>query len=340
MAKSSFRTRPNLSDLQFRQIVGSELTLEGINDFVGKLKSKGIEIDGDVSQPEAYDGYVLTYDMGLNKILLKESTGGGGVPTTGLTYQPPSHTFTKLIPTQNLFEVKEVINIIEFRTIFKRGTVSFNNDVEGYRSGLPEKFKYAGPELEEDTEYVAFGSDYNKVYRNDQTIDNYSVILGNINVWTSQVDYLEGPELSHLVSEGYSPLPPGSTSVISIIIEGVYPLFATILNIDDLTKITPLYSMINSNNIEISLVGETNNPPERQKFDVPLPWLNSRPLKGIMEFNEIAQQFQYPGGSQSSSLQVWDVSDTQHNIQGENINYKRYTNTGYLRSAVKIRLVF
>lgn len=41
----SFYTRPILEDDQFKQLSGSTLTLSGSTDFVGTLKSKGIEID-------------------------------------------------------------------------------------------------------------------------------------------------------------------------------------------------------------------------------------------------------------------------------------------------------
>lgn len=46
----TFFTRPNLSDIQFRQKVDSILTLEGETNFLGTLKSKNTEIDAEVDE--------------------------------------------------------------------------------------------------------------------------------------------------------------------------------------------------------------------------------------------------------------------------------------------------
>jgi hypothetical protein len=68
-----FKTKPILSDRQVKQPTGSVLTLSGSTDFVGTLKSKGIEINA--SADNAQPGYILTYDG--TKIALSESTGAG-----------------------------------------------------------------------------------------------------------------------------------------------------------------------------------------------------------------------------------------------------------------------
>ncbi len=69
-----FFTRPDLSDIQFKQLTGSTLTMSGTTDFTGTLKSKGVEIDGTFTGGTGTS--VLTYIAG--KIRLAPSTGGGG----------------------------------------------------------------------------------------------------------------------------------------------------------------------------------------------------------------------------------------------------------------------
>lgn len=70
-----FFTRPDLSDIQFRQLTGSTLTMSGVTDFHGTLKSKGTIIDGTITgATSAATGHVLTYIAG--KIQLAPSSGG------------------------------------------------------------------------------------------------------------------------------------------------------------------------------------------------------------------------------------------------------------------------
>jgi hypothetical protein len=74
---AGFFTRPDLSDIQFKQMSGSTLTMSGVTNFVGTLKSKGVEIDATLTgATSAMTGHVLTF-IG-NKIRLAPSTGGGG----------------------------------------------------------------------------------------------------------------------------------------------------------------------------------------------------------------------------------------------------------------------
>lgn len=70
---TGFFTRPDLSDTQVKQMTGSTLTMSGSTNFIGKLKSKGIEIDATISSGVT-TGSTLTY-IGGGKIML--STGSG-----------------------------------------------------------------------------------------------------------------------------------------------------------------------------------------------------------------------------------------------------------------------
>ena len=80
----SFFTRPELTDEQFKQLSTSVLTLSGETDFVGVLKSKGVEIDA--STGGTFAGYVLTLDPSGVIILKSGGTGtglyGGDSPST------------------------------------------------------------------------------------------------------------------------------------------------------------------------------------------------------------------------------------------------------------------
>lgn len=69
---AGFFTRPNLSDIQFRQLTGDTINLSGTTNFAGTLKSKGVEIDGTFT---GTTGSVLTYIGG--KIRLAPSSSAG-----------------------------------------------------------------------------------------------------------------------------------------------------------------------------------------------------------------------------------------------------------------------
>ena len=76
---AGFFTRPDLSDIQFKQMSGSTLTLSGITDFFGVLKSKGVEIDATLTgATSATTGHVLTYLDGKIRLAPSGSGGGGG----------------------------------------------------------------------------------------------------------------------------------------------------------------------------------------------------------------------------------------------------------------------
>jgi len=69
-----FFARPNLEDVSFKQLTGSTLTMSGTTNFVGVLKSKGIEIDATTG---ATTGTVLTYIGGKIKL---HCSGAGSTP--------------------------------------------------------------------------------------------------------------------------------------------------------------------------------------------------------------------------------------------------------------------
>ncbi|GAG53981.1 unnamed protein product, partial [marine sediment metagenome] len=65
---TNFRTRPDLDDRQFKQKSTSVLTLSGTTNYLGPLKSSGIEIDASTGGTSVGD--VLTWNG--TKILLLE----------------------------------------------------------------------------------------------------------------------------------------------------------------------------------------------------------------------------------------------------------------------------
>lgn len=79
----SFFTRLPLEDRQVKQETGSTLTLSGETNFVGTLKSKGIEIDASISGTSIGD--ILTWDGSKIKLEASPTFSGGSVIYSGAT---------------------------------------------------------------------------------------------------------------------------------------------------------------------------------------------------------------------------------------------------------------
>lgn len=249
-------------------------------------------------------------------------------PTAFPTLTNPNNTFVDNV--NNLQEIGASINIT-FTSGFDRGSISPQyNATSPFRSGLPNSYEYTGAQIA-----GTFASTSLTDVRN---ASNYIVIQGNQS-WQGRVNYDAGVQPYDSKGNPYlSPLPAGNTSYKSVSLEGVYPLFATWENIITPTKLDTLYSMISGNNIFFPLVNESGG--NKHKFDIPVTWLTSRPLKGIQTYNTFAMQWEYQGGSQTSSLTFWNTSGTSHIIQGNSISYLRYTYNGVDRGNIDIRLIF
>jgi hypothetical protein len=173
------------------------------------------------------------------------------------------------------------------------------------------------------------------------TIASYEVTQG-IQTWTNFWDYDEGVQPYDSKGDPYdSSLAAGSTAVDSLSFEGVYPIFATTVNITTLTE-QPLVSMITGNNIEIQMVAEPPFGTDRQKFDLPKAWITDSSLTGIQFYSDLEQAWRYEGGSAASSLTYWTISTPSDKIiEGNTVPYKRYSyNPAERQGTVLYRLQF
>ena len=159
-----------------------------------------------------------------------------------------------------------------------------------------------------------------------------NITIGN-NVYSASVEYAEGPQpLDSLGEDFSSPLASGTSSNKTTSIEGVFPLFATTSSISVSTE-QGLLSMISSNNIQKDLVAESGG--NKQYFDIPDSWLNNRGLTSVQFFNTVSGSF-----DSSNQLNSFTQTATTHTIEGETIDYTRFTNNGADRGTIKIKLIF
>jgi hypothetical protein len=212
------------------------------------------------------------------------------------TLTAPSSTFT-ITPNDTYQEVGAAITIA-IEHDFKRGSISPAYGTSGFRSG-------------ELIDYTETG-----------TIGAYTVVLGDQS-WTSQANYKEGEQPYGSKGTKYDDkLAAGSTPVITRIITGVYPVYATTATITTLTKQA---LQAHGNDIIVSLVGEDG--VNKQTVQITRVW------GGI----EIIQQYNTLSAS-------WDDIDpatfTRTNIVINEVNYWQYVYNGSTIGSRQLKFKF
>ena len=221
--------------------------------------------------------------------------------------------------SNNFREIGLVYNAgqIQLATTFNRGSINPAYTTNGFRSGLPNAYIYTGPGS------VTSPQPSTSLTNNTTTTAQYTIVLG-VQSWTSVVNYDEGQQpLSSKGNPFNSPLPASSTSPISRSLRGVYPTFATTVSIGTLTK-QALQSMTVYE--EVSMVAETGG--NKQIIDIPVAWST---ITGLQQFNT------FSGTWDIISLGTFTVTSVTNTIQGNTVNYNRYTHNGATIGARQLR---
>lgn len=327
-----FKTKEN-KELQFRTIKSSDessirithddnyIYLSGSSGTGGtptyNLNSPSTCTVGGIPAGTNLSGYTA-FEL-FQKILAPEMCG---------TLTSPSFSMS-ISPSTQLYEIGCEISSLDVNGSFNRGCIDPQYESSSdKRVGPATSYEYTGDQIS--GTYTCTDNTISK------TLSNYVVQQGS-QEWGVTVNYEEG--VQPLGSEGTpydDACPSGSLSDTSSII-GTYPIYGTTSSITSLAK-QSLVNMATANNIQMELVSEEGG--NKQKFDIPDEWLDSRPLQGVCQYNTVSSQWEYPGGSQSASLNIWSTSSTTHTIQGNVVDYNRYTYNGVDRGSVCIRLVF
>jgi len=278
-------------------------------------------IGGITAGTTVYQLYGLTYTQLFDDLLF---------PTINPTFVAPSATFADNIAS--LIEIGSAISGT-FTTTFSRGSISIGATFQNYRSGLPVSYYFSDPSNNTLLIDVSSAS-----LTNIQSISGYVVKKGIQYFYNDSVVYGAGPQPLDSKGNVYgSPLAAGSTGSLNTNFEGVYPLYATTVSISTQTK-QSLVSMISGNSIQLNIVPESGG--YKGSFEIPTTWITSRPLVGIETYNTVSSQWAYEGGSAAASLTFWNLTSDTQNIQGNLINYNKYTYNGTDRSSVSIMLQF
>jgi len=236
----------------------------------------------------------------------------------------PSQTNFTLSPS-GFREIGEQFAIggITLSSTFSRGSINPAYGTNGFRSGLPNAYIYTGPGS------VPTPQSSTSLTNSTATAAVYTIVQG-AQSWTSRVAYDAGQQpLSSTGNNFNSPLPAGQTNNnLTRTITGVYPVFATTVNISTLTK-QGLQSM--TSNITVDVVTESGGGGAKQTIDIPQAFST---ITGLQQFNTLSNVFD------NINLATFTVTSVTKTIQGvSNIPYDRYTHNGSVIGARKLRFL-
>ena len=234
-------------------------------------------------------------------------------PELDPTLTNPSNTFS--ISPSGLREIGETIATITLSATFNKGSISPAYGTTGFRSGDPNNYVYTGTGATDNA---------STALTDTETVSSYTVLQGS-NSWTGAVAYDAGPQPKTSKDNDFSsPLPAGTTSVITRTITGVYPAFATTSAIGTLTKQS---LQVMTTYIQVSMVAETGNG-DKQTIDIPDAWST---ITGLQQYNTLS------GTWDAIALSSFTTSATTQTIQGNSVNYTKYAYNGSTIGARQLR---
>jgi hypothetical protein len=236
-------------------------------------------------------------------------------PTLYPTLVDPNSNMSKS-PTQTYREIGEVLDVI-LTTNFNRGVINPQyTALEPYRSGIPNTYTWSGVGVPSSPIPSTNLSD-------TQTASGYVIVPGT-QTWSCIVSYDEGVQPKDSKGDDYnSPLPAGSLPAVNQSIIGVYPIFATTAVIGTLTKQS---LQATGSTITTNMVAESGG--NKQTIDIPDNWGG---ITTLQQYNTLS------GSWDTIDLSTFTISFVTNVIQGNVVNYTRYTHNGANIGARQLR---
>ena len=287
----------------------------------GVIQVATVVISGAVKQ-YARSGEVNAYSA------FAEISGGGEVPVF------PENTITSVslaqlpagsnVSGKNALEVLDLaINAELFPTTLSAPTYSFSITPSGLQEvgsthfmGFTRTFNRGSitPQYQSESPYRA-GTLIDYTETGHFGIEEYQILLG-ANTWTSRANYNAGVQPKGSKGTNYqSPLPAGSTAIVTRTITGVYPVYATTANISLYTK---LGLLAHGADIDVNkMVAETDGA--KQSIRIPQAWGT---IASLQQLNDLSGQWD------NIDLSTFTKTAVQLTINGSTVNYWEYTHNG------------
>ena len=237
-------------------------------------------------------------------------------PTLNPSLSNPSNGFS--LSTSGLQIIGVTIGTLTLSATFSKGTINPAYGTNGFRSGDPNQYNYGGTGVSNQT---------STALSNSTSTSNYVVVQGNQS-WTGAVQFDEGPQ--PLDSKGgnfSSPLSAGTTNTITRTINGVYPVFGTTVDLSTSTQFS-LQTMTTL--IQASLVTESGGGGLKQYIEIPNAWST---ITGLQQFNTLSNVYD------TILLSSFTTSSVTKTIEGQSVNYTKYTHNGGTIGARILRFI-
>lgn len=219
-----------------------------------------------------------------------------------------------LIEVGNVFDLTINGNYQKGQSIVSGQPTKYMGDAESYEFLMSGVFDVTG--ITSGSTYTVNSFTMPVGAKTIQSKVNYGV--GQQPVYDDGSDYID----TDFTDAGYK------TAIKNV--EGVYPIFATSVNVTTATK-QPLKSMLSSF-VEIDLAAETGTT--KHFFEIATGWTGGQPTE-IYYFNTVSNQY-----DTLNKIGEFDVTTVQETVQGNLIDYYKYTHNGILAGERKIKVVF
>lgn len=220
---------------------------------------------------------------------------------------------------------------LSFTSTFNRGRVNKGwGDkaiMNAYYSGLPTTYTYTGPSLPSDAVSSSALTD-------SQSAANYIVTEG-AQSWKVAVAYGAGDyqPVTNYGNNYSTKCAAGTKTSNTITITGVYPVYATTVNITTLTK----QDLVNKGTLTYTMAGETAS--DKWTVQYPASWGT---IKGFKVAEAGSNTFNYMGGGKAESLLQWVETDTTKNVNDNatSVAYKQYKFNGAMQGVMRLQMEF
>ena len=238
-------------------------------------------------------------------------------PTLYPSLSNPTRTFS--LSTTGLQIIGATIGTLTLSATFNRGTINPQyTAATPYRSGDPNQYNYGGTGVTNQT---------STSLSNSTSTSSYVVILGNQS-WTGAVQYDVGPQPKDSAGDDYdSPLSAGTTGTTTKTITGVYPAFATTV---DLSTSTQNSLTVMTQYVQASVVTESGGGGLKQYVEIPDAWST---ITGLQQYNTLSATWD------TILLSTFTLTTITKTIESNTIDYNKYTHNGGTIGARQLRFI-
>lgn len=228
-----------------------------------------------------------------------------------------------LIPPSLLVQINNSLPLVAGENVeivgtlkFNRGAISPAYGTSGYRAGAPEYYLINNEKIESNLSTLDFSFNYTPLSGSNHMI--FSVVHG------------EGEQPYNSTGAIYDSPYPAGTCTQSIVLDAVYAVYDLNHNKVDFVYFTE----DDGEGYEVIMLSEAVEGADKQSFAI----ANNMTVVGIKQYDVLAQDWLWIGGSAEASLGTFDKTEIHKDNLGEIEDYVLYTHNGSARGVRQLRV--